>query len=818
MNVIKKISISLRFLGLTKTLRTIGSTLQRDYLEWRYPHPPAQDKTYPPGPLRKASMTAQGGSFEFTNAELKVTFLKNDLVRLTWHPGQETPAYAIHKTQWPDLSITSEQTPQGGYAISSSKLKITISTYGAITIHDDQEQLLRRESPPRRQGSHWIHRVHLEEDETIHGLGEKAGPLNLREAQNNGKQATYEFRNQDIGGFYSSGDDPLYMSIPFYLSKKPPRSHAIFYENPYLGTISFDAPHQKDHPQIRVQFNGGKLRYYLAAGPAPHALALYTQLTGRSPMPPKWALGYHQCRWGYRSARDVQDVVQGFKEHDMPLSALHLDIDYMEGFRVFTINKQRFPDLRGLTASLRDQGIHLVSILDPCVKKDKDYFLYQEGKEKQAFCTLPNGRLSTGQVWPGTSVFPDFTHPRVRTWWGEKYTNLIQEGIRGFWHDMNEPAAFKAWGEPTLPRPTRYHLEGAGGDHTQVNNLYGLLMNQAGFQGLKDNQPQQRPWILSRSGWAGNQRYAWNWTGDVSSSWQALRQTLITMLHISLSGIPYTGSDIGGFEGHPSPELFTRWFQLSALTPFFRGHSATGTPRREPWVFGEPYTSINRRFLELRYQLLPYLYSLAWEAHTTGHPIMRPLFWIDESDPSLAGVDNQFLLGDQLLVAPILEKEQQERTVVLPPGAWYSYWDDDVIMGPTTIQRPAALERIPLFIREGSTLPLSQEEGLALHVYPPHKASSFTHTSVLYQDEGDGYGPHRTDHFSLKRKKKALQLAWDDKGKYPFPFQSITLHIHGMDFTQRAVIDDEEFEIQAQKLEVKPFENAHFPHINQGEG
>jgi len=817
MNVFKKLSISLRFLGLTRTVRTILSTLQRDFLEWRHQRSPVQNQAQPPGPLRSAAMTERGGVFEFTKAELEITFLKNDLVRFTWRPGQKSPPYAIHKEQWPDLSISSEQTPQGGYAISSPKLKITISTYGAISIHDDQGQVVRRESPPRRKGTDWIQNTHLDVDETIHGLGEKAGPLNLREAQKNGGRTTYEMRNQDIGGFYSSGDDPLYMSIPLYLSKKPAGSHIIFYENPFLGTISFDPPHQIDTPQASVHFSGGQLRYYLAAGPTPHALSLYTELTGRPPMPPQWALGYHQCRWGYRSSQDVQDVVQGFKEHDMPLSAFHLDIDYMEGYRVFTINKERFPDLRDRTASLREQDIHLVSILDPCVKKDKGYFMYQEGKDKQAFCTLPTGRPATGQVWPGTSVFPDFSHPQVRSWWGEKYAILLKEGVRGFWHDMNEPAAFKAWGEPTLPRPTRYHLEGAGGDHTQVNNVYGLLMNQAGFQGLKDNQPQQRPWILSRSGWAGNQRYAWNWTGDISASWQALRQTLITMLHISLSGIPYTGSDIGGFEGHPSPELFTRWFQLSALTPFFRGHSATGTPRREPWVFGEPYTSINRHFLELRYRLLPYLYSLAWEAHTTGHPLMRPLFWNDDSDPSLAEVDDQFFLGNQLLVAPILEKEQQERTVVLPAGAWFSYWDDEVIVGPAAVKRPAVLEHIPLFIREGSILPMSQNGELALHVYPPQKASSSTYTSTLYQDEGDGYGPHRTDHFSLKRKKKELRLTWKEKGKYPFPFQTVMLHFHGSNYSRQVQIDNKEAEMQEQQLEVAPFNSALFSQENQTE-
>lgn len=817
MNKFKEIVLSIRFLGILNTLRTILSTLHRDFIEWRFRRPQSTAQKTKPGPLRSASVTDRGGNFEFTNAELEIRFLKPDLINLTWKPGKETPAYARSKEEWPRVSVTSEPTPQGGYALSTKKLTVTISTYGKVVIKDKQDQIIRTEHPPRKQGERWFHDIPLEMDEKIHGLGEKAGPLNLRDGSAGGERATYEIRNQDIGGFYSTGDDPLYLSIPLYLSRKAAGSYMVFYENPFHGKFSFDPSSQREEPQASVSFCGGRLQYYIAPGPPSKSLKLYSELTGRPPLPPKWALGYHQCRWGYKSNEDVQQVVEGFQRHEMPLSALHLDIDYMQGYRVFTINEDRFPDLRGLSEDLGEKGIQLVTILDPGVKKDGGYFLYQEGMKNQYFCTLPNERTATGQVWPGTSVFPDFSHPDVRNWWGEKYNLLLDQGVRGFWHDMNEPSAFKAWGEPTLPQPTMYHLDGLGGNHTQVNNLYGFLMNKSGFQGLKELQPQKRPWILSRSGWAGNQRYAWNWTGDVSSSWQALRQTVVTMLHLGISGIPYTGSDIGGFEGHPSAELFTRWFQLAAFTPFFRGHSAKGTPRREPWVYGEPYTGIIRKFLEIRYQLLPYLYTLAWKAHRTGHPLMRPLFWEQEPDPLLDTVEDEFLLGENLLVAPVLEEGQRTKQVILPKGDWFSFWDDTLFSGPARVNLEVDERSIPLFVKAGSVLPLDGDETFELHIYPPQKRTSRTFRSKLYQDEGEGYGPHRVDTFALKRTPGTLRLNWKEKGDLPLSVQTFSLRIHGNESIHKAAVDDENLEFEDGRLDTGPFKVVEFVLERTGE-
>ena len=730
MNPLKQILTSVQFIGLPATLRIVQATLLRDWYERRFREPAAPEiAPKSPGELLGVEAAPSGARCKFTNAELEILFLTPHLVRLSWEPGQLPLPYAIAKTEWlpVDVTISSSRRPrrqgrrleQNGFTLTSGEVSLTVGADGGITYHAGDVEL-RAEHPPRWEGEAWTQHSRLDAEERIHGLGERAATLNLR-ASAPESSVTYQMRNTDPGGHYSTGDDPLYLNIPLYISRNPRRSanssYLIFYENTHQGEISFGAE------ESAVHFKGGMPRYYFTAGTVAEVVENYTELTGRAPLPPRWALGYHQCRWGYKTAQDIREVVAGFKEHNLPLDAIHLDIDYMDGYRVFTVDEERFPDLAALTAELKEDGIRTVAILDPGVKVDPNYSLYQEGVKRGLFCTTPAGKPVRATVWPGECCFPDFTNPKTRAWWGEQYSKLLDLGVDGFWHDMNEPAAFVGWGPPSVPSITRYSMENRGalhshldalhleddgetqtatqfygGNHIEANNIYGLMMNQAGYNGLRQLDPDRRPWIVSRAGWAGMQRYAWNWTGDVGTSWTTLRQTLITMLNIGLSGIPYTGSDIGGFGGHPSAELFTRWFQMAAFTPFFRGHSATGTPRREPWVYGEPYTSIVRDFLNLRRRLMPYLYTLAQEAAQTGAPLMRPLFW---DFPEMADVDDQFMLGDSLLVAPVLREGAESRRVTLPPGEWHSWWGEGVWEGESEVEVTVTIERIPLFVQEG---------------------------------------------------------------------------------------------------------------------
>lgn len=764
--------------------------LVRDCLEWRFRTAEPSAAWPDPGPLETVEPFDRGAHCRFAHTELEITFMAPDLVRCDWVGGPPPLPYALARTDWPPVKAHVHQTPDG-WLVQSDSLAVLVQANGSVSFRDAAGRVLREEQPPTRQGGSWVHRAALRPEERLYGLGERAASLNLR-------GGVYRMWNRDPSGIYHRGDDPLYICIPVYLGLHHAGSYLIFYENPFDASFDLGAT---DGSIAEVRLAGGALRTYFIAGSPARALARYTELTGRAPLPPRWALGYHQSRWGYRTAEDVRAVADGFLEHDLPLHAIHLDLEYMDGFRVFTVDRTRFPDLTGLARELGASGIRLVTIIDPGVKWDPEYDLFREGLAAGHFCTTPDGNPVRAPVWPGTCAFPDFTNAATRAWWGRQYVSLLEAGVAGYWHDMNEPAAFAAWGERTLPRVTCHDLEGRHGDHGEAHNLYGLLDVRAAHESLRAHRPEQRPFILSRAGWAGLQRYAWVWTGDTASTWEGLRQTISTVLGLALSGIAYTGPDIGGFSGAPSAELYLRWLQMAAFLPLFRTHSALDTPRREPWVFGEPYLSTVRRFLRLRQRLLPYLYTLCWEAEQTGTPPVRPLFWPDGSNAALWDVDDIFLLGDDLLVAPILEPSAVARDVALPAGHWYSFWDDACLQGPGPVECAAPLTRIPVLVRAGSVLPLVEDEKLVLHVYAP---LSGTGGGQLYSDAGDGYGAWRVDRFTMQLDTDGLTVEWKTDGDFPFPYAAIEVCLHGMTVRQ-AHVDGEPLATPGQQFAVRVF-------------
>lgn len=484
------------------------------------------------------------------------------------------------------------------------------------------------------------------------------------------------------------------------------------------------------------------MRYYFTSGSPAELLERYTELTGRSPLPPRWALGYHQSHWGYRTEEAIRAEAKAFQSHNLPLSAIHLDIDCQAGYRAFSIDPDRFPKLASFTQELAALGVRFIAINNPGIKYSRESNLFLEGRILEAFCKLPNEELVVAPVWPGWCVFPDFTNPTVRKWWSRQYEYLLDVGVAGFWHDMNEPAAFILWGDRSLPKVTQHFMEGRGGDHREAHNVYGLLEAQAGYTSLCQYRSHQRPFIVSRAGWAGLQRYAWTWTGDIECTWAALRQTVATVVGLGLSGIPYSGPDIGGFQGNPSPELYLRWFQMACFLTFCRTHSSNNVEHRTPWTYGEPYLSIIRQCLQLRYRLLPYFYTLSWEASQKGYPPVRPVFWSASDDAALWDIEDAFLLGDALLVCPIVEPGGRKRCITLPKGHWYHFWDDALLEGAQPVTLEAPLEQIPLLVKAGSILPMEEGEQLILHLYPPLQGSS---DGCLYSDAGDGYGDWRLD-------------------------------------------------------------------------
>lgn len=732
-----------------------------------------------PGKLLEARLEGNALLARYTSASLEAVYLADNLLRLTWQPGKLPIPYAIARSDWPTCECRFEDS-ESRPVYRSARLALHLDEQGGWQLCDAAGQALRDELPAEfftgsNEAVRWTSRARLEQDECLSGLGLHSGGLNLR-------GRGYSLWNSDPGGYHDATSDPLYLPLPVYLSLRPAGCSLVFFENSTRARFELDSPAAPGLAQ--ASFDGGALRCYLIAGHPEELLERFSELTGRPALPPRWSLGYQQSRWGYKSAEQIRQVVAGFRTHDLPLQAIHLDIDYMDGYRVFTVDHQRFPDLKGLADELHAQGVRLVTIIDPGVKLDPEWALYQSGYAQKAYVFNQDGQPQAGVVWPGRTVFPDFTRPATRTWWGEQYQTLLDQGVDGVWHDMNEPASFAMRGEMTLPLSARHDLDGQGGNHLEGHNLYGFQMNRAAFEGLLRLAPERRPWIVSRSGWVGNARYAWNWTADTGSTWEGLALTLRSLLNMGLAGLPFTGSDIGGFSGNPSPELYLRWLQLAGFSAFMRTHSAIGTAPREPWVFGEPYTSAVRQTLSLRQRLLPYLYSQAYLAARNGWPLMRPLFFHFPAETDLWAREDAFLCGDRLLVAPALAPGLSQRTVRLPEGTWFDFWSDQPFHGPGEIERPIELERFPLLVRSPAVLPLETDGELALHVYCAANElpeGESVPAGFLYLDAGDG-SPDRDFleiEFHLQRQAGRLGLSAKTHGAFACPYSTVRLIPHG---------------------------------------
>ena len=768
----------------------------RDNVEAQWPVPTA----FPPsagweqwGEVKAVHTHKRGVEWECERGSLEIALFADDLVRVTWRPGQEPVPYAIARPieTWPEVTYHLKQEATG-WLLCTQALHIFVSRRGGIRFCDVHGRVLREDCPPQRSGPALHLHTRLRPEEHLYGLGERATHADRR-------GHFFVLWNQDPGN-YSWGDDPLYLNVPVYLSLHREGSYLVFFENPYRAF--FDLGRTRADWAVHT-FAGGMLRYYFIPGPPARALERYTELTGRPDLPPLWALGYHQSRYSYYPEKQVRELVATFEGHDIPLEVVHLDIHYMHGYRIFTWDRERFPNPKRLADDLRERGIRIVTIVDPGVKEDRRYPVYREGWQQRCFCTLPDGRLVRAPVWPGWCAFPDFTDPKVRAWWGTLYRSFIDTGIAGFWHDMNEPVVFTAWGERTFPLCTRHAMEGRGGDHTEAHNLYGLLMARAGYEGWRKHVPDKRPFFISRSGWAGLQRYAWNWTGDNYSDWRSFYLSIPMLIGLGLSGILFTGPDIGGFQGAPTPELYTRWLQAGVFFPFFRTHTSIGTPPQEPWSFGEPYTRINRETIRWRYRLLWYLYTAAWQAATYGWPVVRPLWWHHPQEEALWEVDDVFLCGDALLVAPILEEGARWRTLRLPPGLWYDFWLGTPYPGGQEITVDAPLDYTPVFVRAGTVLPLIDPapntaqlsyQRLTLRVYPPLPGESAT--SLLYLDAGDGWdhleGQYVLNRFQLTSEDDQVILRWSREGDWGWPFAEVQWEWWGQSAVRGVEIDGEE--------------------------
>ena len=557
----------------------------------------------------------------------------------------------------------------------------------------------------------------LAPDAVVYGLGDKTGFLNKR-------HYAYENWNSDDPSPHCDNFQSLYKSINFFMVYSENGCLGILTDNSYRTRFDF-GKEQEDY--YFWSHAGGALDYYMIPGKNPkEVLKRYLALTGKSSLQQKWVYGFHQSRWSYFTVREVLDTVNTMRKNKLPLDAIHKDIDYMEGFRVFTFDHNRFPNPKGLTEKLAAQNVKPVTIIDPGVKIDSGYFVYDEGIEQGHFAKNPDGTVYEGEVWPGPAVFPDFTQEKTRRWWGDKLKTMTDVGIRGIWNDMNEPANFTG----QLPDDVRFST----GSHDEIHNVYGHLMAEATYDGLR-KADNRRPFVLTRACCAGSQRFCSGWTGDNHSLWAHMQLSLTQMMNLGLSGMYMVGSDVGGFGSDTTPELLIRWFQLGAISPFFRDHYAKGTRNQEPYAFDRATMDACREALDLRYHLLPYLYDLAHE----DMPILRPLVLEFPEDPMCRELTDQCMLGDRLLAAPVMTPGVAARAVYLPKGVWFDYYTGKRYSGGRYVLAEAPLDRMPLFARGGAVIPVSVGKPqsvedireVVLEVFPGN--GRFVH----YMDDGE---------------------------------------------------------------------------------
>ena len=698
----------------------------------------------------------------------------------------DKPSSACIKHSWPETKFSLKETKnQIQIKNESFIIKVTKQPF-AVNINrtDGSEILSPVDGTPfyQYQNNHFLLNRKCLPNEHIYGLGEKTGNLDRH-----GRSLTLwnkdvlapdpdkpvaELLKEHEKSPLDTEFDPYYMSIPFFYRIHPESLAASghFIDNPYKGSFNFN--NSKNHSHISISFNGGQYCEYFFAGPKISTiLEQYTELTGRIERPPLWSLGYHQCRWKKYSQKDLISLAEKQRKSSVPCDVLWLDIDYMDEYRVFTWNDELFPDRESLFNKLTEMGFRVIKIVDPGIKYDPGYSVFDEAREKDLLCKCENGQIYIGQVWPGKTAFPDFSKAECREWWGNKNAELIQEGIAGIWNDMNEPAtgkisnsAMRFAGDDNGKRP-----------HERFHNEYALLMAQGTVEGMKKTAPDLRTFVLSRAGSAGIQRYAANWMGDNASRWDHLQMSLPMAMGLGLSGQPFVGADIGGFVEPTNSELFIRWIQCGALTPFCRNHN-DDTVDQYVWSFGSGVQKIAEKFIKLRYRLLPYIYSQFVKSSERGCPVQRPLVYDFQDDPACRQIDNQYMFGSDILVAPILEAGATSRHIYLPEGEWFNIENKKFYKGQKWISFKAKIDSLPWFIKCGSVIPTLKEapestmsiDNSSLQLICAVPKTNGEYNSILTEDDGTTVSYKNKEElktqFLLKVSEKAVSLKSSTSG------------------------------------------------------
>lgn len=740
----------------------------------------------------------------------EITAVRNDILRVRVSETGVMPENAswavlpgpLHGS----VHVTQERSSQY-YGFRTTALNVQVERNNMrLTVRDLSGNIIQQDALPIRfQGSSFRVYKRMPLNEHYFGLGDKTGPLDRR-------NEAFTMWNTDAYRFQES-TDPIYKSIPYFLIYRAGIASGIFLDNTWRTSFDFG----KTLPGI-YSFGAidGPLNYYILYGPAPKRVVEdYAWLTGTPPLPPLWTLGYQQSRYSYTTQARVLQIAHHLRADHIPADAIYLDIDYQNHNRPFTVNRRTFPDFKGMVSKLHSEDFHVVAITDLHIAKypNHNYYPYDSGIAGNHFVHNADGSVYTGVVWPGPSVFPDFTQQQSRVWWGTLYKPFYKvDDVDGFWNDMNEPSIFDTPTD-TMPLEVVHRINEPGfrtrtATHAEIHNIFGMQNSRGTYEGLLKMKPNLRPFVLTRATYAGGQRYAATWTGDNSSTWNHLRITHFMLENLGLSGFAFAGADVGGYAGTPPPDLLTKWMEIAAFEPIDRDHTEKGTGNQEPWVGGPAQEAVRRRFIDVRYRLMPYLYTLADEASRTGLPMIRPLF-LDYPDaaPDRHPLDvdlsasGEFLVGHDLLVAPSPFPEEPDNYVIeFPSPVWYNYWTGAKVRAPiaytapTAAQAPLSLsvkpepDKLPVFVHAGSiipTEPLVQSTSQTPHGPLTLKVYAGDHCrGSIYQDDGRTYnykdGEYLRVRFTCKVTPRGFQVSGaPQEGTYPAWWKDIRVEVYG---------------------------------------
>ncbi len=767
----RDVARTIRLLTTAGGRGAVRSALRRARTDARHLPGRVPERARVPGPALGAEPVAGGGVVKFTRSRLTVRVVVGGAVFCGWDGAEPEPSYALAAgCPEPDPRAVLEPVDDG-WRVRSERLTVIVRRQGAVEFRSPGGVVLREEEAPRwwepadgaEGGARWAQRSTLPADARVLGLGARtSGPVL--------GPGAYRLWNTDPDGPPGPGPDedrsPLTMPVQFVVADGG--CHLVFHDNTRDGVVSLrsgveGAGSGHDVPGgCEVRFDGGPLRYWVMAGAPERVLRTWTGLTGRPALPPRWALGHHHAL-GAAGGAELDRIVAGYRERGLAVPVLQLAAERLD-------DRRTAPDAAAPDTEPGRDGVRLVAVVDPAVRAEPGLPWYEAGLAAGAFVRDARGAVVRGRVRSTEAVFPDFTDPAVRRWWGEGCARWSARGFSGVWHERDEPASRVAFGDPTLPLSARHAMEGRGGDHRAAHNVYGLLMARAAFESMAGPRPAERPFVVSRSGWAGLQRYGGAWAAHAATGPAGPRAGVALVLGLGLCGVPFAGIEMGGPGGRWSAELAVRWFRLAAYLPFFRTRSGDGGGRREPWEFAPAVSEHVRAALAERERLGPYLDTLAFVAHRTGVPWVRPLWWADPADREARAVGDAFLLGDALLVAPVLEAGATRRRVWLPRGWWYDTAGGAVHRGPGPVVVDAPLDRVPVLARAGAVVPVAGAGGgVELEVWAP--VGGDRGGGVLVTGGGAGGAEPVTERFTVRRADGAVLVERDgaDRGGVPYP-------------------------------------------------